>query len=323
MRAFTNSLHAPGGARGAVALAVACALAWAAGVGAGPARAAEDPPRVVASIKPVHALVAGVMAGVGEPVLIVKGAGSPHTYSLRPSDARALSRAQIVFWIGPTLELFLRRPLDSLARGASVVSLAEARGVVRLPQRAGGAWGEDPDAPGGVGTYNAHLWLDPRNAEAMVEAIADVLAHSDPAHRDAYRTNAARLHASLRALDAELARRLAPLRERPYLVFHDAYPYFEARYHLNAVGSVAVDPEQAPGARRIAALRRRIRAAGVQCVFAEPEFPPRLVRTLIEGTGARSGVLDPLGAELADGPALYPTLLRGLAAGLEACLGAR
>lgn len=278
-------------------------------------------PRVVASIKPVQSLVAGVMAGVGTPALVVRGAGSPHDYSLRPSEARALANAQVVFWIGPDLELFMRGPLRALAGHARVVALGAAPGVVRLPQREGGAWGADEGAPKGHHASNPHVWLDPRNAEAMVSAIAATLARADPPHAEVYRANADILRERLRALDRELARSLAPIRERPFLVFHDAYAYLEHRYGLHAVGSVTVEPSRPPGARRVLELRERIRSAGAVCVFAEPEFRPHLVDTLVEDTGARAAVLDPLGAELEEGQDLYFKLMRNLANALRGCLG--
>jgi zinc transport system substrate-binding protein len=293
----------------------------------------------VATIKPIHSLVAAVMQGVGEPHLLL-AAGSPHSYSLKPSDARALQRAKLVFQVGPQLETFLVAPLQTLAGDARVVTLAEASGLTLLPYRTGGDWdahdhdGEDRDehgdahankhedgepahAPGGT---DMHLWLDPANGRAMVGAIAAALADADPANAERYRANAAALQAKLDALGAELAPRLAPLRGKPFVVFHDAYQYFERAFGLQAAGSVTVSPERQTGARHLAELRERIARLRVVCVFAEPQFEPRLVATLIEGTGARSGTLDPIGADLAAGADLYVALLRRNADALAACL---
>jgi len=213
-------------------------LLWA--LAAGPA---VGEPRVVASIPPVHALVAGVMAGVGEPELLMRGGGSPHAYSLRPSQALALREAEVVFWVGEALETFLEKPLQSLAGGARVVELLEAPGVQLLPVRAGGAWegeghhggeqtaGAGPGAEGhDHGGVNPHVWLDPANASALVTAIATALSRADPAHRAAYAANAGRLRSALADLDAELRARLAPVRARPFVVFHDAYAYLEQAY---------------------------------------------------------------------------------------------
>lgn len=296
--------------------------------------ALASPPKVVASIKPVHALVSAVMQGVGEPTLIVRGAASPHTYALKPSDARALAEADLVFWIGPELEGFLAKPLEATATKADAVELLETPGLTLLDAREGGAWephdhghshkegqGHKGGEENGHGGVNTHVWLDPGNARVMVGAIADALAGTDAANADAYRANAARTVQALDALDAELKATLAPVRDKPFVVFHDAYQYFQARYGLNGVGAVTVNPERRPSAKRLSDIRARIKTLGAACVFAEPQFEPALVDTIVQGTKARKGVLDPEGAELADGADLYPALLRNLAAALKDCLG--
>ena len=274
-------------------------------------------PNVLATIKPVHSLVAAVMQGVGTPELLIGGALSEHSYALKPSDARKIEHADAIFEIGPDLETYLTAPLAALGPRGRVVVLERAPGVRLLAARRGGIWGDtDEHGPG-----DPHLWLDPRNAVAMTEAIAAKLVKLDPAHEAAYRANGAREIAALEALDRELAARLAPLRGRPYLVFHDAYHYFETRYGLTPAGAVTVAPDRPVGPRRIATLRAAILQGHVACLFREPQFPPKLIGTLDEGTGVRVGVLDPLGADLKPGPALYPELLRALAQALTECLG--
>ena len=289
-------------------------------------------PRVVASIKPVHSLVSAVMAGVGEPALIVKGAASPHTYSLRPSDAAALENADIVFWTGHGMELFLANALDTLSPQAEVVELAESPGIALLPVREGGAF--EPHSHGDEGhdhhdhdheheheEGDMHFWLDPQNARLMVSRIATVLAEADPENAAAYDANAEAELLRLDALEAELQQTLAPLAEKPFIVFHDAYQYFEHRFGLDVAGTVTVSPDAMPGAARIDELRAKVTELGATCVFAEPNFEPAIVRTIIEGTSAKAGVLDPEGSALPEGPDLYPDLLRGLATGLVECLG--
>ncbi len=311
--------------------------------GVGPAQSAEQQPtapRVVASIMPLHSLVAGVMQGVGQPHLLIRGAASPHNLSLRPSDAAALERADLVFWIGPSLETFLERPLHGLAADARVIALSRLAGLRLLPQRENAVWGgqdpreEDQDHDHGHdhghghdhasedrGAFNSHLWLDPGNAMLMVSAIAESLAEVDPARAVLYRANSAAVIAGLQALDRELEARLAPLAGRPYAVVHDAFHYLEARYGLSPVGAIAISPDRRPGARRLFEIRRAIRDNGALCVFAEPQFEPKLIDNVIADTAARSAVLDPLGAGLEPGPAAYGDLLRGNAAALENCLG--
>lgn len=289
----------------------------------GPATAA---PKVVASIKPIHSLVSAVMAGLGEPGLIVKGAASPHTYSLRPSDAAALESADIVFWTGHGLELFLANALDTLAPRAEQVELAETPGLVLLPLREGGTFephshgDEDHDHDHDHGESDMHFWLDPANARLMVSHIATVLAEADPENAAAYDANAEAELLRLDALEAELRHKLAPLAGKPFLVFHDAYQYFEARFGLELAGAVTISPDVMPGAARIDQLRDRLAELGATCVFAEPNFEPAIIRTIVEGTKASSGMLDPEGSALAEGPDLYPQLLRGLADGLLDCL---
>ncbi len=298
---------------------------------AAPGRAAA--PRVVVTIKPVHSLVAAVMEGVGTPVLLLKGASSPHSYALRPSDVRALEAAGLVVWVGPGLETFLERPLRALTRRAKVLELDRAEGVTLLPSREGGTWEPHADEgarPGAAAPdhpapeeYNWHLWLSPANARAMVQAVARALSTLDPADAPRYARNAAQALQALERLDARLRDRLAPVRDRPFVVFHDAYAYFEAAYGLRAVGSITVSPERAPGARRVTDLRAKVLQLGAICVFREPQFEPRLVNTIIQGTQARTGVLDDLGVDLPEGPGQYALLLEHLADSLLACLAPR
>lgn len=305
---------------------LAAAIAVAIG-GISPAAAVD----VVATVKPVHSLVARVMAGIGEPALLMSGTASPHTWSLRPSDARRLQGADLVVWVGPTLETPLAKPLAALARDAKVMTLSETEGVRMLPAREGGPWGAGDDHGHGHGhsagrkgeaeEVDGHFWLDPRNTRAAVNAVAERLAAIDAANAGRYRANARAAAAELEALERELAERLAPVRGRPFLVFHDAYQYLERRYELNAVGAITVSPERKPGARRIQALRQQVRRSGAACVFREPQFDPGLVATVTEGTSAKAAVLDPLGAAIPEGPGFYPDLMRGLATALADCLG--
>lgn len=283
------------------------------------ARAQAEAPAVLATIKPIHSLAAAVMEGVGEPQLLIGGAVSEHSYALKPSDARKIADAKAIFWVGPDLETYLTAPLASLAAGAKIVALEHAKGVRLLAARPGGLW-NGPPAAATDGHINPHIWLDPRNAIAMTRAIAAALSAIDPSHAKRYAANAAAEIARLQALDARLARMLAPVRTRSYLVFHDAYPYFEARYGLDAVGAVTVEPDRPTGPRRIEALRNVSMTGRIRCIFREPQFSPALIETLAAGTKARIGVLDPLGADLAPGPDLYPALMTSLADSLMRCL---
>jgi zinc transport system substrate-binding protein len=284
---------------------------------ASPATAQAAPP-VLATIKPVHSLVAAVMAGAGTPELMIGGERSEHNYEMKPSDAQKIVQAKVIFWIGPDLETFMTTPVATLGTRAMLVTLETAPGVKRLRARHGGLWQDDEhDHAEG---YDPHIWLDPQNAVAMTRAIAGALAKADPANAARYQTNAVKSIAAIEALQRKLAAALKPLRGKPYIVFHDAYHYFEARFGLSPAGAVTIAPGRPVGPRRIAALRQEAESRKALCIFREPQFAPRLVDTIEAGTGIRVGVLDPLGADIAPGPGLYGTVLERLSQSLIRCL---
>ena len=373
---------------------------------AAPAQAA---PEVVATVKPVHSLVSAVMDGVGEPKLLLEAGQSPHTYSLTPSDAGALEKADLVVWVGPALEAFLERPVRNIARDDAAFQLMRLDGLTVLRTREGGAWaahahahgdgghdhgdsheaaaksehdhdhghdhadahahegehdhdhadahahGDDHDhdhgdahahgdghdhEPGeehahegehGHGDAHTiqgipedevdpHIWLDPENARVIVDALADRLAALDPDNAETYRQNAEAARQRIAEVDAEVADRIAPVTDVPYVVFHDAYHYLEAHYGLNAVGSITLSPDRKPGAKRLAEIRGKITELDARCVFREPQFAPDLVETVVENTEAEIGTLDPLGVDHGAGPDAYPQTLRDLATDLSDCL---
>jgi zinc transport system substrate-binding protein len=315
-------------------------------VAGSPSSAAPD---VVVSIKPIHSLVAAIMKGVGEPKLIVDGAASPHTFSLKPSNAAAIEGADVVFWVGPGIEAFLEKPLDALAASATVIELEDAPGLEKLRFRESGAFeahdhGHEAEEAHELGAqehsdhghevadhaghdyhddhggFDTHLWLDPMNAKAMAEEIEKALVGADPANASTYQANGAALMKDLDALDVELAATIAPVKDKPFIVFHDAYQYFEHRYGVSVAGSITVSPETMPGAERIDQIHRKVKQLGATCVFAEPQFEPKLVAVVTEGTPARSGTLDPEAATLKSGPGLYFELMRGLASSMKNCL---
>jgi zinc transport system substrate-binding protein len=292
--------------------------------------AAAQEVRVVVSIKPVHAIVAGVLDGVATPELLLTGGESPHSYALRPSQAKLLAGADLFFWVGPELESFLVKPLQTLAGKGRVATLLEAEGLLYRHARSGGVWASDDHGHDHGHRHqdkkkqalkDPHLWLDPQNAKAIARLALAELRPFFPEQQEKMAANVAALEERIDALDHELAELLAPVRQQPFIVFHDAYQYLEARYQLNAAGSITLNPEQAPGARQIRKVRKIIEERQVVCVFAEPQFEPRLVATVMEGSGARQGVLDPEGgADLAEGPAAYFELMRRLGQNLRGCL---
>ena len=312
-------------------LAVLCALALAI-----PASAAE-PARVVASIKPIHSLVAAVMQDAGSPRLLIGGGASPHAYSLKPSDARALQNADVVFWVGKGLETFLEKPLTALPATARVVELATAPGMTLLRSRPADVWDEphvdsegardgrerkEPrDHSGSQVGSDMHVWLDADNARAIVRAAVAALIAADPDRAEVYRRNGERTDIRLTSLDQALRSELMPLAGRPYIVFHDAYGYLEHRYGLTQVGSITMSPERQSSALRIAAIRRKIVASKAGCIFGEPQFEPALLMTVTEGMTIRVSVLDAEGGiDVPPGPDAYFAIMQNIGSALNACL---
>jgi zinc transport system substrate-binding protein len=304
----------------------------AAGIGA-----AQAEVNIIVSIKPVHALVAAIMDGAGTPDLIIEGTGSPHNYALKPSQAQLLQNADLVFWIGHDFEQFLEKPIEGIATNATSVALMDSHGLTKIKLREGGDFENhdhdddhddhddhanhaDHDDHDDHSDIDLHFWLDPINAKAMVHTIEDALTAADPEHAATYAANAERMMGRLDDLVVEVDAALAPVRGQGYIVFHDAYQYYESRFDITAVGSITVSPEVMPGAKRVSELQAKVRELDATCVFSEPQFEPKLVSIIIENTDARTGVLDPLGATVAQGPDHYFTLIRNMTQALTDCL---
>ena len=289
-------------------------------------------PDVVVSLKPIHSLVAGVMGDAGKPRLLLKGTASPHTYQMRPSDARALAEADLIVWVGEAMETFLHRAVENLGARSRVVTLHEVPGIHLLRNREGGIWEEDhhdeephvdkhDDHGHEHDEFNMHIWLDPGNAGRIVDEVAKALIFLDPARSAIWRANAAATRKRIADLHASLQGRLTPVRGHAFVVFHDAYQYFERAYGLNSKGAVAVDPARAPSAKRLVELRHALAEHKIRCVFTEPQFEPDVVRTVIEGSNVRTAVLDPIGAGTQPGPDAWMEIMRGLGDSMAGCLG--
>jgi len=295
--------------------------------------ALAEVPSVAVDIAPVHSLVARVMEGVGTPDLIVQPGASPHEYNLRPSDASALQEAALVFWVSASLTPWLPDTLATLASDATIVELPETEGTIRLQVREGALFeGHAEDGHGDESEHNEneddhtdieydpHVWLAPENAKVWIDAIATTLSAADLQNATLYQSNAEEARAELETLSDDVNAILDPVRGESFVVFHDAYQHFEVSFDFPASGAISVSDASDPSPARIVEIRARVSEEGIGCVLAEPQFNSGLIATVLDGTEARTGILDPLGAELAPGPTLYTQLMHNLASVLAECL---
>ena len=314
--------------------------------------------KVVASIKPIHSLISYVMDGVGTPGLLVDGSSSPHTFQLKPSHATMLQEADIVFWIGEDLESFLETPLESIAKDAKQVTLMESEDIEMLKFREKNVFDDhddhgdehdDHDEHGDEhdeheeheehgdehdehedehddhahhdshnhGEFDIHFWLDPEIAKTIVQIAAKEMSAIDPANASKYEANAAKALNELNQLINDTRGKIN--KDATYVVFHDAYQYFEQRFGIEVIGALTVNPEVLPGAKQLAEIREVIEHEGVNCLFSEPQFNPSIAETIASDTGVKAAVLDPLGAELEPGKDLYFDLISDMASSFESC----
>ena len=304
---------------------------------------AEAEPKVVTSIKPLHSLISYVMDGVGSPNLLVDGSSSPHTFQLKPSHATMLQEADVVFWIGEDLESFLETPLDSIAVNARKITLMDSDQIELLKFREKNVFEDDHDEHEGHddhdeheehadghdeheghddhghhhGEFDIHFWLDPEIAKSIVKIASLELSEVDPANQATYQSNASNAVSELDKLINDTRTKINS--DAKYIVFHDAYQYFEQRFGIEVIGALTVNPEVLPGAKQLAEIREVIEHEKVNCLFSEPQFNPSIANTIAQDTGIKAAVLDPLGAELEPGKELYFQLINDMASSFESC----
>ena len=292
-------------------------------------------PNVATDITPVHSLVSQVMAGVGTPDLLIQSGASPHNYSLSPSEAEALQEADLVFWIGEGLTPWLERSLDNLSPTSTKIELLEAQGTTTYAFREGATFGAHEDEDDGHedeahedehhhdhSGVDPHAWLDPANGKVWLDVIASALAEKDPENASQYLENAAISKAKIDTATLSIENTIAQLQDKQFIVFHDAYQYFEKRFGIMAAGSISISDASKPSPGRIAEIRQLVEDLSVSCVFTEPQYNPGIVNAVFGDTGVNtSGVIDPLGSGLVTGTNLYSNLLIEIAKGLQSCLG--
>ena len=264
--------------------------------------------KVVTSIKPIHSLAGYIMDGVGSPVLIVDGYNSPHSFQLKPSHAKMLEQADIIFWIGEDLENFLEKPLATIAKKAEKIELLEINDIKKLKFRERNIFEEHDDH--GHGEYDPHIWLDPINAKVILSEITKHLIENDSKNAPTYKSNLAKALAKIDKLIIDVITETNT--ELSYVVFHDAYQYYENRFNVNILGAMTINPDVMPGAEQIHEIHEVIEHDNVSCILSEPQFNPDIIKSIAKDTNVKTGVLDPLGANLKPGKDLYFDLIRNM-----------
>ena len=287
--------------------------------------------KVVTSIKPIHSLASYLMDGVGKPDLIVDGYASPHGFALKPSHAKMLQEADLVFWVGEDVENFLEKPLKSIAKKAEKIELMEIKGLTKLKFRERNIFdehghkeeehGHKEDEHGhdehAHGEHDPHIWLDPMNAKVILSEMAEHLIENDSKNEAKYKANLKRAHKDLDQLTKKVKSELN--KDFKSIVFHDAYQYFEKRFDINVLGAFTVNTDVMPGAEQLAEIREVIEHDKVSCVFSEPQFNPDIIKAVAKDTNIATGVIDPLGATLNPGKDLYFDLISNMSKSFKGC----
>ena len=294
--------------------------------------------KVVASIKPLHSLASYLMDGVGKPDLIVEGYGSPHGFSMKPSHAKILQNADLIFWVGEDLEIFLEKPLSSIAKKAEKIELMEIKGLNVLKFRERNIFDkhdhddhddhgkkeehddhDDHDGHEGHahGEYDPHIWLDPMNAKVILNKMVEHLIENDAKNASKYKSNLKNAFKDIDKLTADVKADLS--KSTASIVFHDAYQYFEERFDINILGAFTVNTDVMPGAEQLSEIREIIEHDKVSCIFSEPQFNPDIINAVAKDMDIKTGILDPLGATLNPGKNLYFDLIRNMSDSFKGC----
>ena len=292
---------------------------------------------VVTSIKPLHSLTSYIMEGVGEPELIIDGVASPHNFQIKPSHAKMLQNADLVIWIGEDLESFLPTALKSIPKDAVVFELLDQSGLKKLKFREKNIFEghddhghdehakkeDDHDDHGhddhghGHGSFDPHIWLDPANAKVIVKKITNQLSKIDKDNASTYKANSKKVIKDLDGLIKEVKNEIN--KDASFVVFHDAYQYFEKRFGLNVIGALTVNPDVMPGAEQLSEIREVIEHEKAKCIFSEPQFNPNIINSIGSDTGVKTGILDPLGANINKGKGMYFQLIKDMSNSLKDC----
>ncbi len=286
---------------------VAFAVAGIIAVATGTAKADD---KILVSIPPVHSLAVGLTDGTGEkPVLLLDDASSPHSYALKPSDMIKIEKAELIVIVDEHLEGFLHKPLED--KQGKVLILSEVKDMKTYPLRSvhHHHHDEDEDEHHEEGDVDEHIWLDTDNAKAIVVAMQEELARRYPENKAKYEENKQKLFARLDELKNTQQNVFADVEEKPFLVFHDGWQYFEKQNGLNGVGSVILDEDVLPSVKSRMELAKKVKEKQVKCLFTEPQFDSDSVRVLAEDLKVKTAEIDPLGFNMPKDENLYFDLM--------------
>lgn len=293
------------------------------------ATAYAEKPQVLTSIQPIHSITSQIMAGVGSPKLLLPPGSSPHFFQLKPSDAKAIHQAQLIIWVGPELENFLEKTIVRINPKAYSLALTQVKGIELIPfTHDHHDHGNDHHHDHGDehhhdhhhGALDPHIWLSPSYAKLIAEAIANALIEMDPEHENLYRLNLTRTIHSLDRLSEELKAQLSPFKDQAFMVYHDGYQYFTEYFHLNSLGPLTQNPHIPLSAKAYKEIKQKLETEQVVCVFGEPDTNPNVLSSMVKGTQAKTGILDPLGMHLEPSQHAYEKMMRQLASSLKDCL---
>jgi zinc transport system substrate-binding protein len=310
---------------------------------------ASETKGVITTIKPIESLVNAVIGDTGKTVSLIPPEISPHEFRLKPSDVRILQNSNIVFYISSHLETGIVKMFKNLPKNIKTINLMEETGIDHLSIRDNEAWElhdhddhdkhdakdekhDDHDKHDAKDEKHddhdkhdakddIHIWLDPDNAIKIVRKINKELSLFFPKNAMTYNDNSSKFINELESLKIELKKELLPIKDKPYIVFHDAYQYFERAFELNAIGSIALENDVASSPKQISFIKDKILKSQATCVFQEPQFDSKLVKTVVEGTKVRIGTLDPIGVNILEKENFYLQLLRNMSKSLKKCLG--
>ena len=286
--------------------------------------------KVVTTIKPIHSLVAGVMDGLGSPSLIVDGSNSPHNFSLKPSHAKMIEDAEIIFWVGEDLETFMIKSLESIANNATKVSFMDLDNITKLKFKEENileveGYDDDHDDHDdhdnhdkhADGEFDAHIWLDPKNAIEIVNEIAKTLSLKDPNKKNVYYSNAEKLNHSLNELIEKI--NLSINKDARFIVFHDAYQYFEKRFDVSSAGALILNEEALPSAKKVSEIHKIIKKQNINCIISEPQFNPNIIKSIAQDFSILTRSFDPLGSSFDTNKNLYFEMILSLSNSLKDC----